>query len=63
MWFLDGRNLVRENRFAPMSEGIALVGDKVAVLTESGAQKYQLLGKGPVDHLILYDRKQLTGES
>ncbi|HUQ70521.1 MAG TPA: hypothetical protein VM165_13400, partial [Planctomycetaceae bacterium] len=36
LWFLDGQNRVKEVGYAPMSEGITLVNDRLAVITESG---------------------------
>lgn len=55
LWFLDGVNFVREIDFPPMSEGIAMVGDRLAVLSESGATKYLKGGKGPLDRILLLD--------
>jgi hypothetical protein len=55
LWFLDGENYLGEIDFPPMSEGIVMVGDKLAVLPESGAAKYQFGGKGPLDVIILLD--------
>lgn len=57
LWYLDGKNLIKEIDFPPMSEGITLINGKLAVLSESGAQKYQNGGKGPLDYLILIDWK------
>ena len=36
-----------------MSEGLTLIGQKLAVLAESGAEKYQRSGKGPLDYVVL----------
>ncbi len=57
LWYLDGKNLIKEIDFPPMSEGITLINGKLAVLSESGAQKYQKGGMGPLDYLILIDWK------
>ncbi|NNJ27082.1 hypothetical protein [Alienimonas chondri] len=59
LWFLDERNFVRETTFPPMSEGIAFVPaapgapPRLAVLSESGAKKYQSGGRGPLDVIAL----------
>lgn len=55
LWFLDGENYVREIDFPPMSEGIAMVGRRLAVLSESGATKYLKGGQGPLDRLLMLD--------
>ena len=59
LWFLDGGNFVKSIGFPPMSEGLADIDGKLAVLCESGAIKYQKFGKGPVDNIILLDKKAL----
>ena len=53
LWYLDGKNIVREIDFPPMSEGITMIDGKLAVLSESGAEKYQKGGLGPLDRVIL----------
>ena len=58
LWFLDGVNYVDEIDFPPMSEGIVMVGDRLAVLSESGAGKYLLGGKGPLDRVLLLNVSQ-----
>jgi hypothetical protein len=55
LWFLDGQNYLGEIDFPPMSEGIVMIGKRLAVLSESGADKYQLGGKGPLDRVLLLD--------
>lgn len=55
LYYIDGVNHTETLTFPPMSEGIAVVDDQLAILTESGAKKYQSGGKGPVDHVIYYD--------
>ncbi len=35
LWFLDGRNYIGEIDFPPMSEGIVMIGEQLAVLSES----------------------------
>ncbi len=55
LWFLDGENYLGEIDFPPMSEGLAMLGDQLAVLSESGASKYQFGGKGPLDVILLLD--------
>ena len=52
LWFLDGENYIDEVDFPPMSEGIVMFRDKLAVLSESGATKYQSGGKGPLDNVV-----------
>ena len=55
LWFLDGENYVGELGIPPMSEGIVMIGDRLAVLFESGAGKFQVGGKGAVDRVMLLD--------
>ena len=55
LWFLDGRNYIGEIDFPPMSEGIVMIGEQLAVLSESGAKKYQSGGKGPLDRIVFLD--------
>ena len=55
LWYLDGKNIIREVDFPPMSEGVTIIDGKLAVLPESGAEKYQNGGLGPLDHIILID--------
>jgi len=50
--YLDGKNHIHTVEFPPMSEGIAYINDKLAILTESVAKKYQKGGKGPIDNII-----------
>jgi hypothetical protein len=52
VWFLDDNILDGTIEFPPMAEGIALDAEKLTVLVESGAEKYQQNGLGPVDYLI-----------
>lgn len=52
LWFLDGRNRVKEIKYPPMSEGITPFGKQLAVIGESGAAKYQEGGRGPLDSII-----------
>ena len=58
LWLLDGENYVGELGIPPMSEGIVMIGDRLAVLFESGAGKFQVGGKGAVDRLMLLDVSQ-----
>jgi len=55
LWFLDGENYIGEIDCPPMSEGIVMVGNHLAVLFESGASKYLIGGKGPVDRVMMLD--------
>ena len=55
LWFLDGDNYLTEIDFPPMAEGIIMIGNRLAVLSESGATKYQPGGKGPLDVILLLD--------
>jgi hypothetical protein len=59
LWFLDGGNFVKSIGFPPMSQGLTDIDGKLAILSESGAIKYQKFGKGPVDHIILIDKNEL----
>jgi len=58
LWYLDGKNLIKEIDFPPMSEGVTMINGKLAVLSESGAEKYQNGGLGPLDYLILLDLEE-----
>lgn len=55
LWFLDGENFLKEIDFPPMAEGITMIGSKLAVLAESGAEKFQFQGMGPLDCILLLD--------
>ena len=55
LWYLDGENYLSEIDFPPMAEGIAMIGNRLAVLSESGAAKFQKGGKEPLDTLLLLD--------
>ena len=46
LWFLDGDNYVGELGIPPMSEGIVKIGDRLAVLFESGQVSFRSAGKG-----------------
>ena len=59
LWFLDGANYIGKIDFPPMAEGIVMIGDKLAVLSESGAEKYLDGGEGPLDHVLLLDVSEL----
>jgi len=59
LWFLDGANWLKSIDFPPMSEGLTDIDGKLAVLSESGATKYQKGGKGPIDNIVLLDMKEL----
>jgi hypothetical protein len=59
LWFLDGDNYLGEIDFPPMSEGIVMIDGRLAVLPESGADKYQAGGKGPLDVIVLLDVSKL----
>ena len=55
LWYLDGENYLTEIDFPPMAEGITMIGNRLAVLSESGAAKFQPRGKGPLDFILLLD--------
>ena len=55
LWHLDGANYLTEIDFPPMAEGIAMIGNRLAVLSESGATKFQRRGKGALDMILLLD--------
>ena len=55
LWFLDARNHLGDIDFPPMSEGIVMIGNRLAVLSESGACKYRLGGKSPLHRVALLD--------
>ncbi|MFO7737241.1 MAG: hypothetical protein R6V46_02100 [Desulfatiglandaceae bacterium] len=58
LWYLDGKNLIKEIDFPPMSEGVTMINGKLAVLSESGAEKYQRGGLGPLDYIIFIDLEE-----
>lgn len=60
LWFLDAKNYVGEIDFPPMSEGIVPVGDRLAVLAESGAERYLAGGMGPLDRILLLDLSRFS---
>lgn len=62
LWFLDGENYIGKIDFPPMAEGIVMIGDRLAVLSESGAAKYQSKGKGPLDRVLLLDVSKFQSE-
>lgn len=55
LWFLDGENYLGEIDFPPMSEGIVMINNRLAVLSESGAEKYQTGSLGPLDVILSLD--------
>lgn len=59
LWFLDGENYLGAIDLPPMSEGIVMIGQQLAVLFESGASKYQKGGKFPMDVMLLLDELQI----
>jgi hypothetical protein len=52
LWFLDGKNRVKEIKYPPMSEGITPYGKQLGVICESGAAKYKKRGRGGLDSII-----------
>ena len=55
LWYLDETNLISETLLPPLAEGITMVNGKLAILFESGARKFQIGGKAPLDQLLLLD--------
>jgi hypothetical protein len=55
LWYLDEKNRIRDIDFPPMSEGIVMIDGRLAVLSESGAEKYQTGGMGPLDYVVFID--------
>ena len=53
LWYLDETNLLEEIILPPLSEGITMVNGQLAILFESGAQKFQFGGRAPLDRLLL----------
>jgi hypothetical protein len=53
VWFLDGSNQTDRLFMPPMSEGLENVKDQLAVLFESGADKYRPNGTFPMDQVYL----------
>jgi hypothetical protein len=53
VWFLDGKNhLGRDIAYPPRAEGVAVVGNSLAVISESGAKAYQKDGSTPLDSVL-----------
>lgn len=58
LWFLDGQSAKADNAIlvtVPMAEGIALAGDELYLLLESGANKYRYTTSFIVDRLLKLD--------
>ncbi|HQY88407.1 MAG TPA: hypothetical protein PK402_07095 [Tepidisphaeraceae bacterium] len=55
LWFLDGQNKEWEADYPPMSEGITSFGEQFGLIFESGAEKFQNGGRGPIDTILLFD--------
>jgi len=55
LWFLDEINYLGRIDFPPMAEGIAMIGSRFAVLSESGASKYQFGSKESLDRILYLD--------
>jgi hypothetical protein len=60
LWYLDGLNHVRSIELPPMAENIVIIDGKLAVLFESGANKFRWFGKPPLDHIVLLDLQELN---
>jgi hypothetical protein len=58
LWFLDESSWLKTISLLPMTEGIAVVDGKLAVLYESAAEKYRDDTPAPVDRILYYDYKQ-----
>jgi hypothetical protein len=53
VWFLDGKNRIKEIAYPPMSEGIVPCKNGFAVICESGAKKYRKGAKHePLDYVV-----------
>ena len=59
LWFLDQDNLIRSIDFPPMSQNISEFDKNMYILFESGASKYQFMGKGPIDYILKLNLKEL----
>jgi len=57
VYVLDKTDLVRSVNAPPMSEGITAYRDKIAVLYESGSDKYRSSALLPQDHIHLLERE------
>lgn len=51
LWILGSENLIREIPAPPMTEGICLYGDFIAVLYESGSDKYRRTSRDQQDSI------------
>lgn len=56
-WIADEGDAVAVREIAPMAEGIVAHGRQLALIFESGAEKYQRGGKGSIDHIMILDQR------
>ncbi len=59
LWFLDNTNKIIELISPPMTEGITNYRGKVAVLFESGSDKYRPTSSFPIDSIYIVDIDKL----
>ncbi|HDQ13498.1 MAG TPA: hypothetical protein ENN41_01605 [Sediminispirochaeta sp.] len=59
LWYLEEEYLMKKIAAPPMSEGISLVGDRIAVLYESGADTYRYSARFPQDRIHFLDLNRL----
>ena len=62
LWYLDDNNKITEILLPPLAEGITMIHRQLAILFESGAKKFQHLGKGPIDSILLLDLNAYLSE-
>ncbi len=60
VWHLDCRNHLRTIDAPPMTEGIVMVEEALAVLFESAADKYRRTSRFPQDRIHFLDTEKLT---
>lgn len=60
VWYLDGLNHVKSINAPPMTEGIANVNGDLAVLFESGSDKYRWSARFPQDRIQIMDISKIT---
>ncbi|MFO7912296.1 MAG: hypothetical protein R6V15_09070 [Desulfotignum sp.] len=60
VWHLDCRQHVRTIDAPPMTEGVVMVQGKLAVLFESGSDKYRRTARFPQDRIHFLDIEKLT---
>jgi hypothetical protein len=54
-WFLDADEEVKSIKLAPMAQNIVTHDNGLALITESGAEKFRRDSKQPLDYVVLIE--------